>query len=402
MNLHEYQGREILNSFSIQVPYGILASSPEEAVEAAKIIFKRTEKKSLVIKAQIHAGGRGKAGGIQIAKTLDEVYEKSKNILGKFLVTPQTSKKGKLVRKILLSEDIYSYELTPPKEYYLSILLNRDIEKNMIIYSKEGGINIEDLSKKKPDKIYTEEIDPVLGLQLFQIRKIAFNLGMNNDSLKNFISFLISLYEVYINFDALLLEINPLIKTFDKKIIPVDIKIVLDDNALFRHKKYSIMDDQEDLDLLEKEAYKANLNFLKLEGNVGCMVNGAGLAMATMDMIKFCGGKPANFLDIGGSADKERVEKAFSLILMDKSVKTILINIFGGIVRCDTVAKGIINSYSKIDHDIKIPVVVRLQGTNEEIAKKMLQNSFLPIYSTDTLKDAADKIQEILQIDAYE
>ncbi|ACY40591.1 succinyl-CoA ligase (ADP-forming) subunit beta [Blattabacterium sp. (Blattella germanica) str. Bge] len=398
MNLHEYQGREILNSFSIQVPYGILASSPEESVEAAKIIFKRTGKKSLVIKAQIHAGGRGKAGGIQIAKTLDEVYEKSKNILGKFLITPQTSKKGKLVRKILLSEDIYSNELNSPIEYYLSILLNRDIEKDIILYSKEGGVEIENLSKKNPNKIYTEEIDPILGLQLFQTRKIAFNLGMDSDTLKNFSSFLISLYKAYKAYDALLLEINPLIKTFDNKIIPVDIKIVLDDNALFRHKKYAINNDSKDIDFLEKEANEAHLNFLKLEGNVGCMVNGAGLAMATMDMIKFCGGEPANFLDIGGSADKKRVEKAFSLILRDKSVKTILINIFGGIVRCDTVSEGIINSYSKIDHDIQIPVVVRLQGTNERIAKKMLQNSLLPIYSTDTLKDAADKIKEILQI----
>ncbi|WP_185869082.1 ADP-forming succinate--CoA ligase subunit beta [Blattabacterium cuenoti] len=399
MNLHEYQGRDILNSFSIQIPYGIIASSPEEAVKAAKIIFQRTEKKSLVIKAQIHAGGRGKSGGVQIVKTLDEVYEKSKNILGKFLVTSQTSKKGKLVRKILLSEDIYSYEFNPPREYYLSILLNRDIEKNMILYSKEGGMNIESLSKKNPEKIYTEKIDPILGLQLFQTRKIAFNLDMYNDSLKNFSSFLISLYEAYKACDALLLEINPLIKTFDNKIIPVDIKIVLDDNALFRNNKYFMIEDKEDVDiLLEKEANEANLNFIKLEGNVGCMVNGAGLAMATMDMIKFCGGEPANFLDIGGSADNKRVEKAFSIILKDQSVKTILINIFGGIVRCDTVAKGIINSYSKIDHDIKIPVVIRLQGTNEKTAKEMLKKSSLPIYSADTLKDAADKIKNILHL----
>ncbi|WP_185872258.1 ADP-forming succinate--CoA ligase subunit beta [Blattabacterium cuenoti] len=397
MNLHEYQGREILNSFAIQVPYGILASSPEEAVKSAKIIFQKTKKNSLIIKAQIHAGGRGKSGGIQIAKNLDEVYKKSKNILGKFLVTPQTSKKGKLVKKILLSEDIYSYELNPPREYYLSILLNRDIEKNIILYSKEGGVNIEDLSKKNPEKIYTDEIDPLLGLQFFQIRKIAFHLDMYHDSLKNLSNFLISLYKAYIAYDTLLLEINPLIKTFDNKIIPVDIKIVLDDNALFRHKKYAIMYNKNDIDIhLEKKAKEANLNFLKLKGNVGCMVNGAGLAMATMDMIKLCGGEPANFLDIGGSADKKRVEKAFSIILQDKSVKTILINIFGGIVRCDTVAEGIINSYSKIDDNIKIPVVIRLQGTNEEIAKKMLQKSLLPIYSTDTLKDASDKIKEIL------
>ncbi|WP_341655807.1 ADP-forming succinate--CoA ligase subunit beta [Blattabacterium cuenoti] len=397
MKLHEYQGREILNSFSIQVPDGMIVSSPEEAVKVAKIIFKKTEKNSLVIKSQIHAGGRGKAGGIQIVKNLDEVYEKSKNILGKFLITSQTSKKGELVQKILLSEDIYFSEFSPPIEYYLSILLNRDIEKNMILYSKEGGVNIEDFSKKNPNKIYTEVIDPILGLQLFQTKKIGFNLGIHdNESLKNFSLFLFSLYKAYITFDTLLLEINPLIKTFDQKFIPVDIKMILDDNALFRHKKYNLIRD--DIDEIEREACEAKLNFLKLEGNVGCMVNGAGLAMATMDMIKFCGGVPANFLDIGGSADIERVEKAFYLILKDKSVKTILINIFGGIVRCDTVAKGIINSFSNIHQDIKVPVVVRLQGTNDKLAKKLIQKSLFPIYSTDTLEEASDKIQEILHI----
>ncbi|WP_341658645.1 ADP-forming succinate--CoA ligase subunit beta [Blattabacterium cuenoti] len=397
MNLHEYQGREILNSFSIQIPDGMIASSPEEAVKVAKIIFKKTEKNSLVIKAQIHAGGRGKAGGIQIVKNLDEVYEKSKNILGKFLITSQTSKKGELVRKILLSEDVYFSEFNTPIEYYLSILLNRDIEKNMILYSKEGGVNIEDFSKKNPNKIYKEVIDPILGLQLFQTKKIGFNLGIHdNESLKNFSLFLFSLYKAYITFDTLLLEINPLIKTFDQKFIPVDIKMILDDNALFRHKKYNLIRD--DIDEIEREAYKAKLNFLKLEGNVGCMVNGAGLAMATMDMIKFCGGVPANFLDIGGSADLERVEKAFYLILKDKSVKTILINIFGGIVRCDTVAKGIINSFSNLHQNIKVPVVVRLQGTNDKLAKKLIQKSLFPIYSTNTLEEAADKIQEILHL----
>ncbi|AFJ90506.1 ADP-forming succinate--CoA ligase subunit beta [Blattabacterium sp. (Blaberus giganteus)] len=400
MNLYEYQGREILKSFSIQVPDGMLAYSPEDAVRVAKILFKKTKKKSLVIKAQIHAGGRGKAGGIQIAKNLDEVYEKSKNILGKFLITPQTSKKGKLVKKILLSEDVYFSELSPPTEYYLSILLNRDIEKNMILYSREGGVNIEDISKKNPNQVYTEVIDPILGLQFFQTRKIGFNLGIySNDFLKNFSFFLFSLYKSYINYDALLLEINPLIKTFDEKIVPVDVKIILDDNALFRHKKYNLIRDKDnDINTIEKEAIEAKLNFLKLKGNVGCMVNGAGLAMATMDMIKSCGGVPANFLDIGGSADQKRVETAFDLILKDKSVKTIFINIFGGIVRCDTVAEGIINSYSKINQNIEIPVVVRLQGTNEKIAKKLIKKSLLPIYSTDSLKEASYKIQEILHI----
>ncbi|WP_185869656.1 ADP-forming succinate--CoA ligase subunit beta [Blattabacterium cuenoti] len=399
MNLYEFQGREILSSFSIKIPEGILVSSPEEAVKAAKKLFKKSKKKSLVIKAQIHAGGRGKSGGIKVVKTLDEVYEISKNILGKFLVTPQTSKRGKLVKKILLSEDVYpSNSINTPIEYYLSILVDRDIEKNIILYSKEGGINIEEISKKSPYKIYREEINPILGLQLFQARKIGFKLGIKNESLKNFIHFLMHLYKAYKACDALLLEINPLIKTFDNKIIPIDIKIILDDNALFRHKEY-ISFYQDDIDPIEKEAIDAKLNFLKLEGNVGCMVNGAGLAMATMDMIKSCGGSPANFLDIGGSADKIRVEKAFCIILKDKSVKTVLINIFGGIVRCDTVAEGIINSYSKINFFLKkIPIVVRLQGTNEKIAKKMLNKSLLPIYSTDTLKKAAYKIKEILSI----
>ncbi|WP_185866631.1 ADP-forming succinate--CoA ligase subunit beta [Blattabacterium cuenoti] len=406
MNLHEFQGKEILRSFSVQIPDGVLVSTPEEAVQAAKIIFKKTNKNSLVIKAQIHAGGRGKGGGIQIAKSLEEVYEKSKNLLGKYLITPQTSKTGKLVRKVLISDDVYSIpkgrkmknSFFPPKEYYLSILVNRDIEKNVILYSKEGGIDIEDISKKCPDKIFLEELDPFLGLQLFQVRKIGYDLGFNEEVLlKNFRNFLISLYKAYLSCDALLLEINPLIQTFDHQILAVDTKMVLDDNALFRQKKYASFRDQKEENPIEIEAFEAKLNFLKLEGNVGCMVNGAGLAMATMDMIKSCGGNPSNFLDIGGSADKERVEKAFRIILKDPSVKTILINIFGGIVRCDTVAEGIINSYYNIDHKIKIPVIVRLQGTNEIIAKKRLENSQLPIYYTSTLKEAADKIKKILR-----
>ncbi|AWU43407.1 ADP-forming succinate--CoA ligase subunit beta [Blattabacterium punctulatus] len=391
MNLHEFQGKEILNSFSVHVPYGIIATSPEEAVKAAKIVFKKTNKKSLVIKAQVHAGGRGKGGGIKIVRSLEEVYKKSKEILGNYLITPQTSKKGKLVHKVLISENVY-FSAHLPKEYYLSIMLNRDLEKNVIIYSKEGGMDIEYISKKYPDKIYIEEIDPSWGLHLFQTRKIGFNLGIQNLS-----SFLISLYNAYLSCDATLLEINPLIHTVDNKIIAVDTKIIIDDNALFRQKKYANLFDREEKNSMEIEAFEYKLNFLKLEGNVGCMVNGAGLAMATMDMIKSCGGYPANFLDIGGDADKKRVEKAFLLIWKDPSVQVILINIFGGIVRCDTVAEGIINSYHHIDNDInKIPVVVRLQGTNEKIAKKKLETSKLPIYSTYTLKEASDKIKEIL------
>ncbi|AER40370.1 MAG: ADP-forming succinate--CoA ligase subunit beta [Flavobacteriales bacterium] len=390
MNLHEFQGREILNSFSVKVPDGIVANTPEKAVKAAKVILERTNKKSLVIKAQIHAGGRGKGGGIQVVKSMEEVYEKSKNILGKPLITPQTSKRGKLVRKVLISENVYSCS-HPTKEYYLSILLDRDLEKNVIIYSKEGGMDIEEISKKHPDKIYLEKIDPVWGIQLFQARKIGFDLGIK----KYFSDFLISLYNAYLSCDALLLEINPLIHTFDNKIIAVDIKMILDDNALFRHKEYANMRDKKEEDPIEIEAIESKLNFIKLEGNVGCMVNGAGLAMATMDMIQSCGGKPSNFLDIGGDADKKRVEKAFRLILKDPSVQAVLINIFGGIVRCDTVAEGIINSYHH-NHDKKIPVIIRLQGTNEIIGKKILENSQLPIFYTSTLKEASDKIKEIL------
>lgn len=390
MNLHEYQGREILNSFSIETPKGLLASSPEEAVKHAKIIFEKTRKKSLVIKAQILAGGRGKSGGIKIAKNLDEVYQKSKELLGKYLITSQTSGKGKLVKKVLISEDVYIFEKKSIVEYYFSILLDRNLERNIIIYSKEGGINIEE----KSNIIYTEQIDPILGLQLFQTRKIGFNLGLSKDLLSKFNKFLKVIYKAYQCYDSLLLEINPLIINKENKIIPVDIKMVLDDNALFRHKKYTNYNENEDINDLEKKAIKYDLNFIKLDGNVGCMVNGAGLAMATMDMIKLCGGKPANFLDIGGSADRERVKNAFSIILNDKSVKTILINIFGGIVRCDTVAKGVVDSFSK--RNIKIPIIVRLQGTNEKNAKEILDNSKLPIYYTASLKEAANKIREIL------
>ncbi|WP_185851614.1 ADP-forming succinate--CoA ligase subunit beta [Blattabacterium cuenoti] len=400
MNLYEFQGREILNSFSIKVPDGIVASTPEESVQAAKKILENTKKKSLVIKAQIHAGGRGKSGGIQIAKSLKEVYEKSKSILGKYLITPQTSKKGKLVRKVLISEDVYSNSYIYD-EYYISIFMNRDIEKNIIVFSKEGGMDIEEVYKNHPDKIYTEEIDPGLGIQFFQIKRIGFLFNLKGSYLNNkFRDFVISLYKAYLYYDALLLEINPLIKTLDNEMMAVDTKIVLDNNALFRHKKYyDEMRRQKKEDPIEIEAFEAKLNFLKLNGNVGCMVNGAGLAMATMDMIKCCGGNPANFLDIGGDADTNRVEKAFRIILNDKSVKAILINIFGGIVRCDTVAEGIINSYRKRNHEIdikKIPIVIRLQGTNENTAKKMLQTSQLPIYSADSLEEAANKIKEIL------
>ncbi|WP_185868537.1 ADP-forming succinate--CoA ligase subunit beta [Blattabacterium cuenoti] len=399
MNLYEYQGRELLKYFSIHVPFGMVASSPEEAVKIAEIIFKKTKKKSFVIKAQIHAGGRGKAGGIKKVQTLDDVYKESKNMLGKFLKTHQTNKKGFLVKKILLSEDIYISEPSYPKEHYLSILVNREKEKNIILYSKKGGINIESSSNDK--KTYQESIDPLIGLQMFQIRKIGYNLGIinNNESLKNFQIFMKLFYKAYCCSDALLLEINPLIKTLNNKIIPLDVKCILDDNAVFRYKKkyYNFLyNNKEDDDTYENIPF----NFLRLEGNIGCMVNGAGLAMATMDMIKSCGGLPANFLDIGGSADKIRVEQAFSILLQEKSIKAILINIFGGIVRCDTVALGIISSYQKNIKKYffrnKMPLIVRLKGTNENKAKKILENSSLSIYYTNSLEESANKIKEIM------
>lgn len=405
MNLYEYQGRNILESFSICIPQGMVVNTPEEAVKSAKILFEKTNKKSLVIKAQILAGGRGKSGGIKIVKNLNEVYNISKNMLGKFLKTPQTTKKGILVEKILISEDIYTYPDNNDKlyenknygsnqllEYYLSLVLKKDIEKNIIIYSKKGGINIEDYSKKNPSKINIEKIDPILGLQPFQIRKIGYNLGMNNnlDSMKNFFEFLSNINKAYHYCGSLLIEINPFIKTFDQKIIPVDVKIILDDNNILKNKKYPFIKK-----IINKKNFKSKFNFLKLKGNVGCMVNGAGLAMATMDMIKSSGGEPSNFLDIGGTANEEVVEECFSLILKDKSIKAILINIFGGIVRCDTVAKGIINSCSKNNY-IDIPIIVRFQGTNDYHAKDLLKKSFLPIYFVNTLKEASNKIKEVV------
>ncbi len=407
MDLYEFQGRKILNDFSIVTPNGITVSSPEEAVKAAKILFSKTKKKSLVIKAQIHAGGRGKSGGIKIAKNLKEIYEISKNIIGKYLVTPQTSKKGKLVNKILISEDVYFtsiYKKITPNEYYLSILLNRDIDSDIILYSKYGGVNIEKLSNNYPERIFFEKINPILGLQIFQVRKIIYNLSITNkDTIKNFSNFLISLYKAYIAIDAILIEINPLIQTLNNKILPVDIKITLDNNSLYRqneyikeiHKNYY----KYDINSLELQAFKLGLNFLKLNGNVGCMVNGAGLAMATMDMIQSSGGSPANFLDIGGDADVNKVEKAFSIILQDKSVRTILVNIFGGIVRCDIVAEGIIKSYykNKQKNSFSIPLIIRLLGTNDNKAKTILKNTYLPIFYVNTLKEAYNKIKKLIK-----
>jgi len=390
MNLYEYQGKKILHSFGVEVPVGEIVDSPEKAVLAAEKISKKTFTTIWVVKAQIHAGGRGKAGGVKIAKSLEEVSKKSAEILGIYLVTLQTSKKGKLVRKVLIEQYVYGGF---PKEYYVSILIDRSKEKTVIIYSFNGGIDIEEVAKNKQEKIFLEEIDPHYGIHKFQIRKIAFNLGLESKQFKEFITYL---YKAYKGSDASLVEINPLLKTSDNKIMAVDAKVVLDDNAFYRHINYLYMRDLEEEDTLEVIARKAGFNLVKLYGNVGCIVNGAGLAMATMDFIKFSGGRPANFLDIGGIADSSSVAKAIRLLINDENVSAIFINIFGGIVRCDLVAKGIIVAYQD-ELRITVPVVVRFQGTNDKKAKKMIDEIGLKIITVETLKQAAEKINEALE-----
>uniref|UniRef100_UPI0032B261AF ADP-forming succinate--CoA ligase subunit beta n=1 Tax=Candidatus Karelsulcia muelleri TaxID=336810 RepID=UPI0032B261AF len=385
MNIHEYQAKKILKTFGIKVPYSIIASNIEETVYAAKKVFKKKKNYICVIKAQIHAGGRGKGGGIKIAKSIDDVYKKSSNILGRRLVTNQTNKKGKLVNKVIISEYVLNYD----KEYYVSIFYDRNIYKNIIISSKEGGIEIEDIYKK----IFFQKIDPYIGLQEFQIRKIAFNLKIKYSAFNNFIK---KLYNAYIYYDASIFEINPFLITNDNEILAIDAKVILDDNAFFRNLSYKEMYDEREYDILELEAKKAGLNFIKLDGNVACMVNGAGLAMATMDMIKIYGANPANFLDLGGKADSKRIKKGFDLILKDKKVKLILINIFGGIVRCDIVAEGIINFFKK-KNKIYLPIILRLEGTNVNIAKKILNNSKLHYYYVTSLEEAANKIKVLLK-----
>ncbi|WP_128331825.1 ADP-forming succinate--CoA ligase subunit beta [Apibacter sp. HY039] len=396
MNLHEYQGKEILSSFGVRVQRGIVATTPDEAVNAAKEMTDKTGTNWWVVKAQIHAGGRGKGGGVKLAKTLDEVKEKSSEIIGMNLITPQTSKEGKKVHQVFIAEDMYYPGETEVEEFYMSVLLDRAKGKNMIIYSTEGGMDIEAVAEKTPERIFTEEIDPAVGLQSFQARKIAFNLGVTGDAFKDMVRFVTSLYKAYIESDATLFEINPVLKTSDNKIAAVDAKVTIDNNALFRHQDYLALRDVREEDPTEVEAGEAGLNFVKLDGNVGCMVNGAGLAMATMDIIKLSGGNPANFLDVGGTADAERVEKAFRIILKDDAVKAILVNIFGGIVRCDRVAQGILDAYKNMGDFIKVPIIVRLQGTNAEIAKKMIDDSGLKVLSAITLEDAANAVKESL------
>jgi succinyl-CoA synthetase beta subunit len=395
MNIHEYQGKSILKSFGVRIQEGIIANTPEEAVEAAKKLKEDYNSDWVVIKAQVHAGGRGKGGGVKLAKNLEEVKQRATDIIGMQLVTPQTSAEGKTVHKVLVAQDVYYPGESETKEFYVSVLLDRERGRNIIMYSTEGGMDIEEVAEKTPELIFKEEIDPKVGLQGFQARKIAFNLGLSGNAFKEMVKFIASLYKAYDETDSSMFEINPVLKTSDDKILAVDAKVDLDDNALYRHKDYAEMRDLTEEDPTEVEAGKSNLNYVKLDGNVGCMVNGAGLAMATMDIIKIAGGEPANFLDVGGTANAETVKAGFNIILSDPNVKAILINIFGGIVRCDRVAQGVIDAYKEIGN-IPVPIIVRLQGTNAEEAKKLIDESGLEVFSAILLKEAADLVTKVL------
>jgi succinyl-CoA synthetase beta subunit len=396
MNLHEYQGKEMLSGFGVAIQRGIVAKTAAEAVAAAKQLTETTGTDWHVVKAQIHAGGRGKGGGVKLAKNLEELETIAGDIIGMQLITPQTPPEGKKVNQVLVAEDVYYPGASEPSEYYMSVLLNRATGKNMIMYSTEGGMDIEAVAEATPHLIFTEEIDPALGLMPFQARKIAFNLGLSGAAFKDMTKFVSALYRAYMGSDASLFEINPVLKTSDDKIIAVDAKVTLDDNGLFRHKELEALRDLSEENPVEVEAREVGLSYVDLDGNVGCMVNGAGLAMATMDLIKQAGGDPANFLDVGGTADAARVETAFRLILKDPDVKAILINIFGGIVRCDRVAQGIVDAYKNLGDTIHVPIIVRLQGTNADIAKKLIDSSGLNVLSATAFQEAADKVQEAI------
>jgi succinyl-CoA synthetase beta subunit len=396
MNIHEYQGKEILKSYGVRIQEGIVADTPEDAVEAARMLHMQTGTQFYVVKAQIHAGGRGKGGGVKVAKNLEEVRQLSKQILGMQLVTHQTGPEGKKVNKILISQDVYYPGASKPKEYYLGILLDRAKGRNVIMASTEGGMDIEEVAEHTPEKITKEWVDPLVGLQPFQARKIAFSLGLEGNAFKEMVNFIQALYRAYVETDSSMFEINPVLKTSDDKILAVDAKVNLDDNALYRHKNYAELRDVSEEDPLEVEASKSGLNYVKLDGNVGCMVNGAGLAMATMDIIKLSGGEPANFLDVGGGANAQTVEAGFRIILKDPNVKAILINVFGGIVRGDRVANGVVEAYKAIGN-INIPIIVRLQGTNAEEGARIIDESGLKVYSAVLLKDAAARVSEVLQ-----
>ena len=396
MNVHEYQGKEILAKFGVGIQRGIVATTPEEATAAAKQLTEETGTGWHVIKAQVHAGGRGKGGGVKLAKSLEEVARISEEIIGMQLVTPQTTAEGKKVHQVLIAEDVYYPGGSEPEEIYISVLLNRTTGRNMIMYSTEGGMDIEKVAEETPELIFTEEIDPTVGLLPFQARKVAFNLGLSGLAFKGMVKFVSALYKAYVGADAALFEINPVLKTSDDKIIAVDAKVTLDDNALFRHPDFAAMRDIREENPTDVAAREVGLNYVQLDGNVGCMVNGAGLAMATMDLIKQAGGDPANFLDVGGTADAARVEAAFRIILQDPKVKAILVNIFGGIVRCDRVAQGIVDAYRNMGDAIQVPIIVRLQGTNADIAKQLIDDSGLEVQSAILFQEAADKVQEVL------
>ena len=398
MNLHEYQGKELLSTYGVAIQRGKLAHTVEEAVSGYEQLKAETGTQFCVVKAQIHAGGRGKGGGVKLAKNVDDLKQHAGNILGMMLKTPQTpggmEGAGKLVRKILIAEDCYA-DFDKCKEYYVSILMDREKKRNVIVYSTEGGMNIEEVAEQTPHLVHKEYVDPSVGLRDFQKRNIAFNLGLSGNAYKDFLKFITNLYNAYIGADASLFEINPCLKTADDRIVAVDAKVTLDGNALFRHPDLEAMRDTDEEDATEVEAQGYGLNYVKLDGNVGCMVNGAGLAMATMDIIKLSGGSPANFLDVGGTADAARVEQAFRLILRDTNVKAILINIFGGIVRCDRVAQGIVDAYKNMGN-INVPIIVRLQGTNAEIAKTIIDESGLEVHSAIQLQEAADLVKKVI------
>lgn len=396
MNVHEFQGKSLLKAYNVDIQEGFVAETPEQAITIAKQLHEKLGSSYFVVKAQIHAGGRGKGGGVKVAKSVEEAGTITRQMIGMKLITPQTGPEGKKVNKVLIAQDVYYKGESVIKEYYISILLNRDKGRYIIMYSPEGGMSIEEVAEKSPDRIFTEEIEPSIGLQAFQTRNIAFKLGLTGIAFKNMLNFLNGVYETFIGCDAQLLEINPVLKTSDDRILAVDCKLVLDDNALFRHTELLAMRDLNEEDPTDVEAGKHNLNFVKLDGNFGCMVNGAGLAMATMDIIKLSGGSPANFLDVGGGANAKTVEAGFRIILKDPAVKAILINIFGGIVRCDRVANGVVEAYKSIGK-IRVPVIVRLQGTNSEEAKKIIDNSGLAVFSAISFRDAAELVTRVLK-----
>ena len=397
MNLHEYQAKELLNTYGVPIQRGYTLSDIKDLDYISNKLSTETGTKFFVVKAQIHAGGRGKGGGVKVAKNADELKSYASSILGMMLKTPQTSKEGKLVNKILIAEDVYYPGEDKHEEFYISILLNRSSSKVMIMYSTEGGVDIESVAENTPNLIFYEEVNPSIGLMPNQARKVAFNLGLSGVSLKNMIKFISSLYDAYIKSDASLLEINPVLKTSDNKIIAVDSKMVIDNNSIFRHNSYADLRDESEENPVETEARSVGLNYVDLDGNIGCMVNGAGLAMATMDLIKQSGGEPANFLDVGGTADADRVEVAFKLILQDPKVKAVLVNIFGGIVRCDRVAKGIVQAYKNMKDQIKVPIIVRLEGTNSKEAKKIIDDSGLQIFSASSFSNVTEIIKEVLK-----